>query len=210
MATSNGNCFICGKTSNKTSMKNHIFKDHNSGDERCYLIKAEGAYDKYFWLFFSVPLDAPLSEVDKFLREIWCECCGHMSGFSMGGSKVGKSTKLSVLSVGDKLLYEYDFGSTTEIIITLVEKISRTRQKNCVQLLARNVPPNGLCVKCKATATYIDPINEYALLCDNCASEVDDEECLLPITNSPRCGECGYEGEMDIWEFFPNEPFPQP
>ena len=58
MASSNGNCFICGKTAGKIAIKNHIIKDHNIGDEHCYLLKAEGAYDKDYWLFFTVPLDA--------------------------------------------------------------------------------------------------------------------------------------------------------
>jgi len=41
-----GDCFICGKSASKTAMKNHVLKEHNSGDEQCYLFKAEGAYDK--------------------------------------------------------------------------------------------------------------------------------------------------------------------
>ena len=46
MAASNGNCFICGKTAGKTAIKNHVLKEHDGGDESCYLLKAEGAYDK--------------------------------------------------------------------------------------------------------------------------------------------------------------------
>jgi hypothetical protein len=46
MAASNGNCFICGKTAGKVAIKNHVLKDHNGGGEPCYLLKAEGAYDK--------------------------------------------------------------------------------------------------------------------------------------------------------------------
>jgi ribosomal protein L40E len=33
---------------------------------------------------------------------------------------------------------------------------------------------------------------------------------LLPVTNSPRSGECGYDGEFDIWTYDPDGPFPQP
>ena len=88
MAASNGNCFLCGKTAGKTAMKNHVLKDHIGGDESCYVLKADGAYDKDYWLLFTVPLDATLSAVDKFLREIWCECCGHMSAFRMGRQRV--------------------------------------------------------------------------------------------------------------------------
>ena len=208
MASSNGNCFICGKTAGKTAIKNHVLKDHNSGDESCCLIKAEDAYDKDCWILFTVPLDAVLSTVDKFLRQIWCECCGHMSAFRMGGIEFGKARKVSALSVGDTLLYEYDFGSTTEIIITVVDEFSRAKQREKVRLLARNAPPQALCGQCGAPAAAVNTW-ESEFVCDECAKDVEDEAALLPIENSPRCGECGYDGELDIWRFDPEKPFPQ-
>lgn len=206
---SKGNCYICGKTAGKTAIKNHALKDHNVGGEPCLLLKAEGAYDKDYWLFFSVSLDASFSVVDKFLCEIWCECCGHMSAFRMGGREFGKSRKLSALSIGDTLLYEYDFGSTTEIIVTVVDEISRAKQREKVQLLARNVPPEEMCERCGAPATVINAW-ENELLCAECSESVEDEAALLPVTNSPRSGECGYDGESDIWLFDASKPFPQP
>ena len=198
MATQ-GNCFICGKTAGKTVIKNHIIKEHGEGGEECYLIKAEGAYNKDYWLLFSIPLDASLSAVDKFLRQIWCECCGHLSAFRRGGAEFGKSRKISALVVGDTLLYEYDFGSTTEIMLTVVDVIHRQPQREKICLLARNVPPEVLCEKCGAPATWVDAW-EYEALCDDCAEDAD-EDALMPIVNSPRCGECGYDGEQDKWMF---------
>jgi hypothetical protein len=56
MAVSNGNCFICGKTAGKTAIKNHVLKEHNNDNELCYLFKAEGAYNKDYWLLFSVAI----------------------------------------------------------------------------------------------------------------------------------------------------------
>ncbi len=209
MAASNGNCFICGKTTGKIAIKNHIMKEHNSGNESCYLLKAEGAYDKDFWLFFTVPINATLTAVDGFLRDIWCECCGHLSAFRMGGRELGERQKLSSLKIGDNFLYEYDFGSTTEIIITVVDKISREKLKEKVQLLARNAPPQETCMQCGAPATIVDSW-EGDLLCEECAKEVEDEDAIMPIVNSPRIGECAYDGELDIWTFDPNGPFPQP
>jgi hypothetical protein len=46
---------------------------------------------------------------------------------------------------------------------------------------------------------------EDAFLCDECAKGVEDEAALLPIVNSPRCGVCGYDGEMDRWTFDPSQ-----
>jgi len=209
MAASNGNCFICGKTAGKIAIKNHVLKDHNSGDEQCYLLKAEGAYDKDYWVFFSVPLEASLSAVDNFLRAIWCECCGHLSAFRTRDREFGKARKLSALTVGSVLLYEYDFGTTTEIVLSVVGEIARKKQKEKVQLLARNVPAQEICCECSAPATYVD-IDDGTKYCDDCSENRDDNEMLMSITNSPRSGECGYSGELDVWTFDPDKPFPQP
>ena len=204
-----GNCFICGRTAAKTAMKNHIVKDHGDGDERCYLIKAEGAYNKDYWLFFTVSLDAALTAVDNFLRKIWCECCGHLSSFRCGGQEFGKSRKISALDVGDKAIYEYDFGTTTEIIVTVVGEISRPKQREKVRLLARNEPHEGVCDTCGASAEFINAW-EGDYVCSECAEKVEDDAALLPVVNSPRLGECAYDGELDKWTFSPDKPFPQP
>jgi hypothetical protein len=208
MAISNGNCFICGKTAGKTAIKNHVLKDHNNGDEQCHLIKAEGAYDKNYWLFFTASHNSSLSTVDEFLRDIWCECCGHLSAFYSGGCEINKARKLSAIAVGDTLLYEYDFGSTTEIIITIIAEISRVKQKEKVQLLARNALQEEKCGQCDAPATEIN-VWEYDLYCGKCAEDTGDDT-LMPIVNSPRSGVCGYDGGLDIWVFDPAKPFPQP
>jgi hypothetical protein len=210
MATTQGNCFICGKTLGKTAIKNHILKNHNDGSERSFLIKAEGAYNKGYWIYFSVPSNAALSVVDDFLRRIWCECCDHLSAFQYGYHELGKSRKLSSLAIGDMLSYKYDFGSTTTIAVTIVNEFFRTARKEKVQLLARNVPPQKECVKCGAPATQIDSWKgEDFCVCDTCAENVEDNASLLPITNSPRCGVCGYDGEYDKWTFNPSMSFPK-
>ena len=205
--TTNGNCFMCGKTAAKTAMKNHVLKEHNGGGENCYLIKAEGAYNKDYWLFFTVALDATLTHLDKFLRQIWCECCGHLSAFRQGRHEFGMSKKISALDVGDTLLYEYDFGSTTEIMLTVVSEIVRPKQREKVLLLARNEPMPETCDSCQSPATYIDAW-EGGLVCETCAKNAD-EDALMEITNSPRMGECGYTDEEDRWVFDPGKPFPQ-
>jgi len=207
MAT-NGNCFMCGKNAAKTAMKNHVLKEHNNGDEECCLIKAEGAYNKDYWLFFSVPLSSTLSAVDDFLREIWCECCGHMSAFNSSGREVGKSKKLATFAKGDKLLYEYDFGSTTEILITITDKISRSKQRDKVLLLARNEPHGEICESCSAPAVY-ENAWEGGYFCEPCYDDSQDETALMPIVNSPRSGACGYDGDLDRWTFDAKKKFPQ-
>ena len=73
-----------------------------------------------------------------------------------------------------------------------------------MRLLARNVPPEYSCSQCGRHAGYI---------CAECMWEVDnpfycaacveehEHEMILPVTNSPRMGVCGYEGEYDRFTF---------
>jgi hypothetical protein len=223
MAGSSGNCYLCGTGLGKTAMKNHILKCHEGeGGQECLLLKIEGAFDKDYWLYVDVPLKKTLSAVDGFLRRIWLECCGHLSefyvpglsiGFGMGpyGSgrvPIGKICKMDSFAVGDKFFHVYDFGTTSETVITVMGKIRRKPQKSVVRLLARNAPPVFKCADCGKTADYIcieyDEPFENLFYCAECSEKnEDDEHMMLPVTNSPRMGMCGYEGELDDFEFRP-------
>jgi hypothetical protein len=207
-----GNCYVCGVKLGKTAMKNHILKMHTNvpEGEMCYLLKIEGAYDKNYWLFIDVAIDKSMSALDSFLRKIWLECCGHLSAFHIGEMDLGKNRKIKCLSVGDKIIHEYDFGSTTETIITVMGETRRLKQREAARLLARNAPPEFTCVNCGKSATHIcvecmqDTENPF--YCEKCSDKHCKKHCaLLPVTNSPRMGECGYTGEEDTWSFNPNK-----
>lgn len=203
MAASKGNCYICGAELGKTAMKNHILKDHNgpSNGQECCLLKIEGAYEKGYWLYVDIPIDRSLSVLDTFLRKIWLECCGHMSGFR----GAGKSTKLSSLEPGYQFIHEYDYGDTTETLITVIGRIKRPAQKGIVRLLARNIPPVFQCAECGATAEFICTECQYdsdnPFFCAKCVGEHEHEDLLLPVVNSPRMGVCGYCGELDTFGY---------
>jgi hypothetical protein len=207
-----GNCYICGVELSKTAMKNHILKKHNNsqGEEECYLLKAEGRENKDYWLYFDLPVTATLQDVDSFLRCIWLECCGHMSAFYVPRyEEVGQKRKLSSFSVGDKLLHEYDFGTTTETVVTIVGETTRKECEDAARLLARNIPPEFSCSSCGKPATLIcnecmyEP--EDPFFCDKCGEEHEHEDMLLPVTNSPRMGECAYEGDYGYFDFDPKK-----
>ena len=169
MATgTKGNCYICGAELGKTAMKNHIIKVHGEedGSQDCRLLKIEGAHCKDYWLFIDIPADTSLHEVDDFLRKIWLECCGHMSAFRTSGLReVTKNRYLNNFTKGDKIMHEYDFGTTTETLITIVGAVKRKPQKEIVRLLARNVPPQFKCDICGLAAEYI---------CTECVYESDN------------------------------------
>jgi hypothetical protein len=76
----------------------------------------EGRDAKAYWMHVAVPLTAPLSKLDDFLRHTWLECCGHLSAFEVGGKRYASQpmdeemsmrARLSeVLEVGAKFFYE--------------------------------------------------------------------------------------------------------
>ncbi len=204
-----GHCYLCGAVIAKSGFVKHFDSKHLHGEkadnQECVLLKVEDAEDKIYWLYLDMPLTSTLKTLDTFLREIWLECCGHMSGFYQhGGIEIGKSTKLEQFPAGSVLFYEYDFGSTTELRITFLHTVSRPRQRKAVRLLARNLPLRFDCGQCGEEADYIccecDAMEEYPFLCEKCL-ESHEHECALPVVNSPRMGVCGYCGEYDVYEF---------
>lgn len=207
MTVVKGNCYLCGNELSKTAMKNHILKEHSAKDgQECRLPKIEGAYDKNYWLYVDVPASSALSTLDSFLRKIWLECCGHMSAFRSQYEDVGMANKIGSFNMGDVLLHEYDFGSTTETLITVIGTVYRKQQRG-VRLLARNVPITFSCCKCGSPAELIDTEDydsENPFYCLKCAEKNDElYELALPVTNSPRMGVCGYTGETDTLAFVP-------
>ncbi|MDE6608058.1 MAG: plasmid pRiA4b ORF-3 family protein [Lachnospiraceae bacterium] len=107
---------------------------------------------------------ATLKDVDQFLRDIWVECCGHLSAFDIGGisydvapqddfswGKLAKSMNCKLKSVLEKGMtfgYEYDFGSTTELMITVVNYRVGDDRKEKLIILSRNNPIEVLCEVC--------------------------------------------------------------
>ena len=215
---STGNCYLCSASLGKTAMKNHLSRLHTEeAEQECCLLKIEGFGKKNYWLYADVPVDRTLTVVDAFLRRIWLECCGHLSefyvctsaerfGFS-GRQKMSSGIKLGDFKKGDTFFHMYDFGSTTETDITVIGRTWRKSQRSIVRLLARNAPPVFECAECGKPASYVcipymEPIgNIYR--CWKCTGDKDDdgEYVMHPISNSPRMGVCGYDGELDTFEF---------
>ncbi|MHC6201873.1 hypothetical protein ACYULU_01610 [Breznakiellaceae bacterium SP9] len=215
-----GNCFLCGVELKKIKMKNHVLKAHLSEatGEQVMLVKAEGFYSKGYWLLLDIALHAELADLDLFLRQIWLECCQHMSVFCpmidrrVEQEALAMSSKIKTFAEGDKLVHKYDFGSTTTLKITMLAGGTRPPQKDPVRLLARNVPPALLCTKCGKPAEILcytcaqtGEDEDAACYCKACFEKhtCADKEYSLPILNSPRSGVCGYCGERDLWEFNP-------
>lgn len=160
-----------------------------------------------FWVYFEVSAKATLENVDSFLRDIWLECCGHLSLFTIGDVRYASSPQnefddksmrvmlKNVLSPGMSFVHEYDFGTTTTLGLKCVS-VRNGRHVKGIAVLARNDLPKFECSICKSPAKKIcTECDREGLLCAGCAKKHEcGEDMLLPVVNSPRMGMCGFTG----------------
>ncbi|NLE01985.1 MAG: plasmid pRiA4b ORF-3 family protein [Fibrobacter sp.] len=186
-----------------------------------YLVCVEGKYEDAFWLYLLVDDCVRLDELDRYLRDIWLECCGHLSAFHIdrdtyySNAQPGElSMKIRVDELFEtdmKIQYEYDFGSTTALVITVIKTTGKMFEEPGIRLLARNNTPAVACEECDTEGAVLW-FNEFdgdsALICHDCAkaaglTEEDDWNYTL-LCNSPRAGTCGYDGPADDILFMPH------
>lgn len=203
---SEGKCLYCDKVSSKAGISRHLethlkkMAVEGTGSKQYFHIRVEA---DIMFLQLLISGDANFSKLDGFLRQIWLECCGHMSQFGNWGSEIGKSRKVKeYFSKGFKTKYEYDFGSTTELTIKVIGE-HFLKEKQAIVLLSRNEPLEIYCQSCgKEPASDICSVHlgyEEAFFCEDCMEKheetcEDAEYAQLPVVNSPRMGTCGYTG----------------
>lgn len=212
-----GACVYCGKSMTGTGMTRHL----ETCPERQAKIAAANARagtvqslfhlvvrDRYrpeYWLHLEMNGSSPLTNLDRYLRAIWLECCGHMSEFQLKtwGEKVPSSwTASRVFGSLDEITHVYDFGTTSETVIRMVgSRQGKPLTRHPLALMARNDPPEYTCMECDNPAAYFCSEcqierDETGLLC---AEHLEGHPCEdygepIPLVNSPRMGMCGYDG----------------
>ncbi|MDZ7718006.1 MAG: hypothetical protein U5K72_04190 [Balneolaceae bacterium] len=218
---SKGVCFFCEREMTKGGMRMHLasckerqqsigkMKDGEHPIQNLYHLQVYDPYDASYWLNLEMSGAARLEALDDYLRAIWLECCGHLSQFYADrryGTEIAMAEKVySVFRPGTEITHIYDFGSSTELKITMVDqRRGKPLTSNPIFLMARNNLPEISCDECKKPAEWIDlpslyETGEYVVLCTEHAdsdSDLYEDECL-PIVNSPRSGVCGYTGPAE-------------
>ena len=177
--------------------------------EPLYYLRAQDSYLKDFWLDLEVRGSAKLKDLDKYLRAVWLECCGHLSQFTADGfgSRVAGMTRPvgDVFGDGDPWLHLYDYGDTSETLVRAVGvREGKPTTKHPIALLVRNVEPATPCQECGEPARWY---------CQECAVEENKPGMLcgahkkkhrhkdyggpIALVNSPRLGMCGYTGPAE-------------
>ena len=216
-----GKCEYCGEELAKNAVTKHLAAcdkrkaviaaaDQKKGaSETLYHLRAENPYLKQFWLDLEVRGAATLKDLDHYLREIWLECCGHMSQFSVGGwggQEIAKTRRIEQVFNRDvELTHIYDFGTETETRIKVIGKREgQPTTKHPIALMLRNLTPATPCIDCGKAATHLcqECIIEdqvWGALCDEHVETHPHDEYgePSPLANSPRMGQCGYEGPAE-------------
>ena len=213
-----GSCVFCGKEMTRGGLSRHFASckareaaneaARNGKAQPLYHLVVKDAWGGDFWLHLEMRGNASLGELDRYLRAIWLECCGHMSQFSFGGwqgDKIGMSRPLSrVLGVqGDELTHIYDFGTSSETLIQTVGlRTGKPLTKYPIFLMARNNMPEVECQECGQVASQLCiecqiEHDNSGFLCDEHVKDHPHHDYGEPmlLSNSPRVGMCGYDGD---------------
>ena len=210
-------CSFCGETVTKRGVDKHLQKcpkwleqlqsteASSRPVETLWRLRVQDAYNKNFWLDLEMTGSAALNHLDKYLRAIWLECCGHLSKFTIGGwggQEVGKARKTNdIFAEGLVLRHLYDFGTTSETDIRVMgARTGKAVTKHPITLLARNMMPEALCQACGQPAQRLcmecEAEGKTGFLCEAHAEDHPHTDYgeLFGIYNSPRLGMCGYDG----------------
>ena len=213
-----GICRYCGEEVVKQSIGKHLDKcakrqaaiaEAVGTSEMLVRLRAECAWDKRFFLDLEVRGSAKLSDLDKYLRAIWLECCGHLSEFCYDPwvDTIPSTRKVETVFKNRKTaMHLYDMGTTSETLLTEIstrQGVSTT--KNPIVLLIRNKIPEVECDDCKKPASWLCKEclyeeGEPSYLCDSCIGPHGHTENYGPpilLVNSPRLGMCGYDGPAE-------------
>lgn len=233
---SRGICTFCGKEYSKGGMTRHL-KTCKAREQA--IIQANKKFGRnttlyhlqilddtrwavvdpsHFWLHLEIKSNATLDTLDQYLRAIWLECCGHLSGFEIGpvfytklfddgmGWREERSMAVPVGKLfrpGMEIPYEYDFGTTSSLIIRVLdERKGKPIEEKPIVLMARNNPPDIRCAVCGEPAQWICTQcaweeDKNAFFCDKHANQHEHRNMLLPVVNSPRMGLCAYSGPAE-------------
>src|SRR2546427_8686340 len=148
--SSKGTCTFCHRELSKSSMTRHLescerraaiqaeARSHQKAQKtRTFHLVVEGYRLPMYWMHLEVAAGTTLATLDRFLRDTWLECCGHLSAFEIGGVRYSVDAAIyewdtgsknmqvpldQVLHPGQTCSYEYYFGSMTELTLKVISE----------------------------------------------------------------------------------------
>lgn len=216
-----GECVFCGRELTRGGFVRHLeacperekaIEEANQGsgqEENLYHLQVQDAWSGDFWLHLEVRGSATLEDLDRYLRAIWLECCGHLSQFSVGGwsgDEIPMSRRVEQVFRPDvELTHIYDFGTSSHTLLKRVDvREGKPLSEHPIFLMARNNMPEVLCMECDKQAKWLclECVYEHEKRGTLCDEHVEDHPHdaygrPMPLVNSPRSGMCGYTGPAE-------------
>jgi len=206
-------CYYCNKELTEKTIKRHMKNcseiekridekrttDGKLRNQFIIAIKPKEGGNEYC-IYLSIDGTLGLIHIDQFIRDIWVECCGHLSGFGIRGrfyQDHSLNNKIEdILNLDDKFEYEYDFGSTTNLILEVIDIRLVPISFSQIEIIARNHEIKHECEICGAEAKHYS-YDKEEWECEKCIDEDDDMISEFDYCNSPRDGVCAYEGNKE-------------
>jgi len=206
---SEGRCLYCNKIFSQKEIGKHL-ATHLAEMEKsisgktaqtyCHIVVDAGE----MFLHLLVKGNEKMKVIDNFLKDIWLECCGHLSNFGHKDFKIGMNQEvMDVFETRVKIYHDYDYGDTTRVFLKGLKNYELNLKEKVI-LLSRNEPLKIMCKICKKEPAVNICVacawDTDSFFCESC-SEKHEEVCedfgdygCMPVVNSPRMGVCGYEG----------------
>src|SRR6266849_213378 len=139
---SKGTCYYCKSEIEKGKMTQHLkyckqraaaiateAKAPTEQKTRLFHLIVEGLWSPEYWMHLEIPASEPLVTLDSFLRGIWLECCGHLSGFKIGDTSYSLEPEdmyYGLAEVGEEEEEEGEEGELDDVVDgeELVEQLS--------------------------------------------------------------------------------------
>ena len=89
---STGKCNFCGHVYEKSGLSRHLktckarqdaIAKKRGKPAQNFHIQVEGYYHPVYWMHLEMSGESTLYDLDQFLRDVWLECCGHLSEFTI-------------------------------------------------------------------------------------------------------------------------------
>ena len=182
-----GQCHFCVKPVAATAMPQHLerhlseiaqYPDPHSDMSKRYIhVAITHELNHFFWMNLLIQAQAPVHELDTFIRETWVECCRHDSRMDFRGRIVHSPRPerpdqpdrprhhwrvpnyqpiMEVMPPGVSGQYLYDSHHPTVLKIEAKE-MYRLEAEMTVILMARN--PNPPCSRCSQPSTSWQSVN---------------------------------------------------
>lgn len=224
-----GHCTVCGESYTKRGMTRHLTSclgdlPTTDGSSLVHL-RVIATHRPDYWLHLAVKEMTTLDALDGFVCDLWLECCGHMSAFTIGDIEYtkpyteGETTAMAgvdrrpmdvaLSSVVEttatdqdrEFMHEYDFGTTTELTVRVVDAGGWDLPGANLHNVVGNVPQRD--------GVYVLARNEPPEIeCGECGSPatVVCQRCLHRIgPDAWLCDDCAdaHESECEFPSFLP-------